>query len=105
MTTADQLAFNRNLASSAHAKGLSVGLKNDLEQVPNLVAEFDWALNEQCFEFSECNALRPFLDARKAVFNVEYNVEISSFCPQAQAMGLSSIFKHVALDAYRLACP
>jgi len=105
LTAVDQLAFNRNLASSAHARGLSVGLKNDLEQVPDLVGQFDWALNEQCFEFSECDALRPFLDAHKAVFNVEYNVEVSSFCPQAQALGLSSIFKHVALDAYRVACP
>jgi hypothetical protein len=105
LTAADQLAFNRNLARSAHAKGLSVGLKNDLEQVPDLVGQFDWALNEQCFEFSECDALRPFIDARKAVFNVEYNVATSSFCPQAKALGLSSIFKHVALDAYRVACP
>jgi Glycoside-hydrolase family GH114 len=105
LTAADQLAFNRTLASSAHARGLSVGLKNDLEQVPDLVGQFDWALNEQCFEFSECDDLRPFLDAGKAVFNVEYNVATSSFCPQARAMGLSSIFKHVALDAYRVACP
>jgi hypothetical protein len=105
LTAADQLAFNRNLASSAHARGLSVGLKNDLEQVPDLVAFFDWALNEQCFEFNECNGLRPFVDAHKAVFNVEYNVDVSSFCPQAKALGLSSIFKHVALDAYRVACP
>jgi hypothetical protein len=105
LTAADQLAFNRNLASSAHARGLSVGLKNDLEQVADLVGQFDWALNEQCFEFSECDALRPFLDARKAVFNVEYNLATSAFCPQAQALGLSSILKHVALDAYRVACP
>jgi hypothetical protein len=105
LTAADQLAFNRNLAKSAHARGLSVGLKNDLEQVPDLVGQFDWALNEQCFEYKECDALRPFVDARKAVFNVEYNLATSSFCPQAKTLGLSSILKHVALDAYRVACP
>jgi len=105
LTAADQLTFNRALASSAHARGLSVGLKNDVEQVPDLVAQFDWALNEQCFEYSECDALRPFLNAGKAVFNVEYNLATSSFCPQAQAMGLSSILKHATLDAYRVACP
>ena len=37
LTAADQLAFNRALARSAHARGLSVGLKNDLEQVRDLV--------------------------------------------------------------------
>jgi hypothetical protein len=105
LTAADQLAFNRALARSAHARGLSVGLKNDLEQVRDLLGQFDFALNEQCFEFNECDALRPFLDARKAVFNVEYNLATSSFCPQAQAMGLSSMLKHVALDAYRVPCP
>jgi hypothetical protein len=105
LTAADQLTFNRAIASSAHARGLSVGLKNDLDQVPDLVGQFDWALNEQCFEYSECDALRPFVNARKAVFNVEYNLATSSFCPQAQAMGLSSILKHETLDAYRVACP
>jgi hypothetical protein len=104
LTAADQLAFNGALARSAHARGLSVGLKNDVEQVPDLVGQFDFALNEQCFEFNECDSLRPFLDARKAVFNVEYNLATSSFCPQAQAMGLSSMLKHVALDAYRDPC-
>jgi hypothetical protein len=105
LTAADQLAFNRALASSAHARGLSVGLKNDLDQVPDLVGQFDWALNEQCFEFGECNALKPFVNAHKAVFNVEYNLATSSFCSQADAMGLSSMLKHTSLDAYRVACP
>ena len=105
LTAADQLAFNRALASSAHARSLSVGLKNDVDQVSDLVGQFDWALNEQCFEFGECDLLAPFLDAHKAVFNVEYNLATSSFCPQARAMGMSSILKHLALDAYRVACP
>ena len=34
LTASDQLTFNRALAASAHARGLSVGLKNDLDQVP-----------------------------------------------------------------------
>jgi hypothetical protein len=105
LTAADQLAFNRNLASSAHARNLSVALKNDLDQVPDLVGQFDWALNEQCFEFDECDALQPFLDAHKAVFNAEYNLPTSAFCPQAKTMGLSSMLKHLSLDAYRVPCP
>ena len=105
LTAANQLTFNRALAASAHARGLSVGLKNDLEQAADLVGQFDWALNEQCFEYGECAALKPFVDARKAVFNVEYNLSTSAFCPQAKTMGLSSILKNVALDAYRVACP
>jgi hypothetical protein len=44
MTYEDQLRFNRWLASEAHALGLSIGLKNHPEQVPDLVSDFDWAL-------------------------------------------------------------
>jgi len=43
----DQLVYNRLLAAMAHQRGLSVGLKNDLEQIGDLVASFDWALDEQ----------------------------------------------------------
>jgi hypothetical protein len=105
LTAADQLTYNRALAASAHARGLSVGLKNDLGQVPDLVGSFDWALNEQCFEFGECDALRPFIAAGKATFNVEYNLATTDFCPHAKAMGLSSMAKHLNLDAYRVPCP
>ncbi len=51
---ADQVAFNRWLAQAAHARNLSVGLKNDLGQIPALIDFFDWALNEQCFQYHEC---------------------------------------------------
>ena len=70
LTAADQLKFNKFLATAAHARGLSVGLKNDLDQINELVGAFDWALNEQCFQYQECGLLRPFTDAGKAVFTV-----------------------------------
>ena len=49
LTAADQLAYNASIANAAHARGLTVALKNDLNQIPQLVPYFDWALNEQCF--------------------------------------------------------
>jgi len=33
---------------------------------------FDWALNEECLSYDECDLLKPFLEAGKAVFHVEY---------------------------------
>lgn len=72
LTAADQLNFNRFLASEAHARGLAVALKNDLDQVTQLVGDFDMAVNEQCFEYSECDLLKPFIDAGKPVLNIEY---------------------------------
>lgn len=105
LTAADQLAFNRMLAGLAHGDGLAIGLKNDLEQIPQLVAGFDFAVNEQCAEFSECDALKPFIAAGKAVFHVEYNLPLTAFCPQTTALGLSSMRKNLSLDAPRWPCP
>lgn len=104
LTAADQEAFNRWLAAEAHARGLSVGLKNDLEQVEALVDDFDWALDEQCFEYEECEMLLPFIDDGKAVFGVEYALAAPSFCPEARAMGLSWLRKHEALGPWVNPC-
>jgi hypothetical protein len=104
LTGNDQLAFNRFLARAAHARGLSIALKNDLEQVPALEPEFDFAINEQCFEYGECDRLQPFVRAGKAVFVAEYDVATSGFCAQANAAGLMAMRKRLNLDAWREPC-
>jgi len=106
LTAADQLDFNRFLATEAHARGLSVGLKNDLGQVTALVADFDWALDEECFRYSECGTLQPFIDAGKAVFQVEYGdmALATTVCPQANALDFDTLIKNLDLDAWRIAC-
>src|SRR5207302_5849258 len=58
LTGAEQLRFDVWLANQAHRRGLSVALKNDLGQVPRLLPYFDFALDEQCFQYSECGALK-----------------------------------------------
>jgi hypothetical protein len=104
LTAAHQLRYNRFLARAAHARGLSIGLKNDLDQVRALEPQFDWALNEQCFQYSECERLTPFVRAGKAVFNVEYELETGAFCPAAAQLGLMSMRKRLDLDAWREPC-
>jgi hypothetical protein len=105
LTAADQLRYNTWLAERAHERGLSAGLKNDLGQVPALVRLFDWALNEQCFEYAECTTLLPFVAAGKAVFGVEYRGDPASFCPRLTALGFSWLRKRPALDAWVIPCP
>ena len=99
----DQLAYNTWLAEEAHARGLSVGLKNDLEQIGDLLP-YDWALSEQCFTYQECELLLTFADAGKAVFGVEYSLDPADFCPQANAMNFDFLVKQSDLDAWRLTC-
>jgi hypothetical protein len=104
LTAADQLTYNRMLADLAHERGLSIGLKNDLDQVADLVDEFDFAVNEQCFQYEECDRLAPFVRAGKAVFTAEYALEPADFCPAARAAGFSSMQKRLNLDAWRRPC-
>ena len=104
LTAADQLTYNRMLADLAHERGLSIGLKNDLDQVAELVDEFDFAVNEQCFQYEECDRLAPFVRAGKAVFTAEYELEPADFCPAARAAGFSSMQKRTNLDAWRRPC-
>lgn len=108
----DQLAFNRFIAEESHRRGLSVGLKNDLQQIPALVGDFDFAVNEECHEFDECDAYRPFIDAGKPVFNAEYAdvfVDDSSrraaMCEMARSSGLQTLVLSVDLDdSVRFSC-
>ncbi|TDC25168.1 endo alpha-1,4 polygalactosaminidase [Streptomyces sp. 8K308] len=105
LTAEDQLVFNRMIANLAHERGLSIGLKNDLDQIPELVDDFDFAVNEQCAQYDECEALTPFIDAGKAVFHVEYELTTEEFCPVTVPLGLSSLLKNYDLDAWRETCP
>jgi hypothetical protein len=104
LTAQDQLAYDRMLANLVHQQGMSIGLKNNLDQVVDLLSEFDFAVNEQCVEYDECQKLAPFIRAGKAVFHVEYNLKNENFCPQAKANFFSSMRKKLNLDATREPC-
>jgi hypothetical protein len=104
LTAADQLRFNRRIAALAHARGLAVGLKNDLEQVPQLVGSFDFAVNEQCAQYDECGTLAPFVAAGKAVFHAEYDLTTTQFCATSRRLRLSSLRKRLELGAWRQTC-
>jgi hypothetical protein len=104
LRAAHQLRFNRFLAREAHERGLSIGLKNDLDQVRALEPRFDWALNEQCFEYRECHRLKPFTNAGKAVFVAEYALAAEAFCPAARAAGFMAMRKPLELGAQRTPC-
>ncbi|WP_405005595.1 endo alpha-1,4 polygalactosaminidase [Kitasatospora purpeofusca] len=104
LTADDQLRYNRMLATLAHERGLAIGLKNDLEQVPALLGDFDFAVNEECAQFDECGRLSPFIQAGKAVFHVEYKLGTDRFCAKTKALGFSSMQKKLELDAWRKPC-
>lgn len=112
LTMADQTDYDRFLATEAHARGLSVGLKNALGLVNTLHADFDWALNEECLAYNECNRLQPFLNDGKAVFHTEYvnsraqgPAKAQQVCADPRRAGFSTLIKTWDLDAWVIACP
>ena len=89
ITKAQNNTYNIQSAAFAHALGLSIGLKGNTSEVPTLWPYFDWTLNEQCWEFSECVSIATnFLANGKAAFNIEYNVDPE--CAVANAWHMNS---------------
>jgi hypothetical protein len=94
LTAADQTVYDASLANLAHQVGLTVAMKNDVEQISTLAPYFDFAVNEQCQQYSECTGYTAdFINAGKAVFQVEYKLSTSKFCPQANSANRNAITK------------
>ena len=85
--------------------GLGVALKNDGDQVARLVNTFDYELDEQCYEYSECGLLAPFIRAQQGGVRgrVQRAHDHRSARP-AKALGFSSMKKNIDLDAPRTPC-
>jgi hypothetical protein len=112
LNAATQLDFNRFLANEAHKRRLSIGLKNDLDQLADLVGDFDFAVNEQCHEFNECGGYQVFIASGKPVFNAEYAAAYrtnpaarSALCADARARQFRTLVLPLALDdSFRYSC-
>lgn len=108
LTYQDQLTYNVWLANESHARGLSIGMKNNDEQIEDLLPYYDWALTEGCFVEGWCDDLHPFVDAGKAVFVAEYSdtdISMDSLCDYAEQMNYNAICKNRELDAWLETCP
>jgi hypothetical protein len=99
LTASDQLAFDIALADIAHSHGMSVGLKNDLDQLAALQDTFDFAINEQCAQYAECNVYDGWTSAGKAVVEVEYKGIARNYCADAATQRRDAIHKTLALVA------
>ncbi len=114
LTMQDQLTFNKAVADLAHARGMSIGLKNGASAggvfEAAMVQFTDWALNEECNQFGECGGYKVYIAANKAVFQVEYlgsGATAASICPADNAANFDGILKQssASLAALpRIAC-
>ena len=105
LTAGDQLQYNTWLANAAHERSLAAALKNDFAQADVLLPYFDFAITEDCYRYSDCQKLGPFVAAGKAVLDVEYRGTLRRFCGPVRALGINVMKKRRSLNAWRGLCP
>jgi hypothetical protein len=111
ITYADEAAWYIEVATQAHARGLTVVQKNGIEllQRPqfasSMVAAHDGMLNEECWRYRECDdGLQLYVQAGKWLGEVEYRGQTRRFCPELQRRGFMAMKKKLSLYAYREPC-
>ena len=106
LTGADQLRYDVCLANQAHRRGLIAVLKNDLGPgARRSLPYFDVALNEQCFQYDECDRLRPFVAPARRCSPSSTSSTWREFCPEAGDLDFNSMKKKLSLRAWRAPCP
>lgn len=105
ISAAEQLTYNKYLAAQVHNCGLAAALKNEGAQLASLWQDFDFSVNEQCNEFAECADYKTyFINNNKAVFQVEYNLTQSQFCPTMNQQNFNSLLMPLILNGGRKPC-
>ena len=112
LTALTQLDYDRFLANEAHARGLKVALKNDVDQIAALQPDFDFAINEQCHQYNECVGYAAFTSVGKPVFNAEYKskwvssvTDRAALCASARSANLRTLVLPQAMnDKFRYSC-
>jgi len=97
ISESDTVEFAKWLAKTAHELGITIGLKNIVGLIDNLIDDFDFALNESCDKYkNECKLYKNFVAAGKAVFGITYgNFDslLPNLCKELNGAGISLIVK------------
>jgi len=73
LTADDSVVFVKKLAAEARRYGMSIGLKNAENILPNVTDVIQFAVNEECTTYElGCTQYEPFLKTGKPVFHYEY---------------------------------
>ena len=107
LTRAIEEQYMTTLANFMHSVGLGWWIKNPDDTGDSYAADMeplaDAVLTEQCSQYNSCSLLSPY-QGQKAVFNAEYSLAPSVFCPTDNAAGFNGAEFDVALDGVRAPC-
>ena len=111
----EETAWIVKVAKAGHDLMISVGGRDTHTSngLTELVDDYDWIVAEQCAEDNNCDLARPFLEAHRAVFGIDYNLTrtgtaqtISTVCTDWVNGQIDGVLKSAALDSsVREVCP
>ena len=113
LTQSDAVDYVNWLTDEAHARSMSIGLKNGGAILDQVVGRMQWSVNEQCVQYGECEVFRPFIEQGKPVFHIEYPdstpdvsaSEVATVCEDEGAKGFSTVLKEMGLGDWVVECP
>ncbi|HZM57202.1 MAG TPA: endo alpha-1,4 polygalactosaminidase, partial [Acidimicrobiales bacterium] len=107
LTKAIEEQYMTTLATFMHSIGLSWWIKNPDDTGDSYAADMeplaDAVMTEQCNQYNSCSLLSAY-QGHKAVFNAEYSLATSVFCPADNTAGFNGAEFNVALDGSRAPC-
>ncbi|MGG2399208.1 endo alpha-1,4 polygalactosaminidase [Pseudomonas sp. SH1-B] len=104
LTEEQQIDFNRWLAEQAHNRNMNVGLKNAVELLPALSDHFDFAVNESCYRYNECDGYNYMRSQGKPIFIADYRKFNDKLCRKADASGFRLQFFKLSLKGVGTPC-
>lgn len=109
LTPEDAVDYALFLAQAAHSEGLAILQKNAQNLTSQLIGGFDGALLESCSGLNFCDGFLSYIDAGKAVFDVEYvdgssegnltEAQFQDFCANQAYQSFTRILKYRDLRA------
>lgn len=95
LSKASEERFVERLIALAHRDGLAFFLKNEINGdgiLRALAPRVQGEVDEQCWQYRDCSALRIFLSEHKPILNVEYEKRPAArLCPPASAFPMATI--------------
>lgn len=115
ITSMQETQWIVDVAKLGHDLMISVGGRgaHAAANLSEIVDDYDWLMAERCTEVPDCDATRPFIEAKRAVFGLDYDVDeqgnpttLTNVCADWVNGMIDGVMKTAALDAsFRMVCP
>ncbi|PKY00015.1 hypothetical protein P168DRAFT_337159 [Aspergillus campestris IBT 28561] len=112
----DSLNYVQWLIAESHSRGMAFGLKNAPDLLPSVMANVQFAVNEECVQKGDCLLYKKFVAAGKPVLHIEYpkgddinndpvpDEQMAAACAFMRSHRFSTLIKNMDLDEWVQHC-